>query len=86
MAQDIEIPMTAEFMQHVARALDGVFNGSATGHDRKIGFVVLVAEFGLIDNGRVNYISNGDRADMIAMLHETLARFEGRYVDQAGTA
>ena len=41
-------------------------------------FVLLTAEFGVIRDGRVNYISNGEREDMVAMLRELLARFEGQ--------
>ena len=47
----------------------------------KVGFILLTAEFGKIDGGRVNYISNGEREDMIAMMREYLARVEGRYSD-----
>lgn len=81
MAKEIEIPVTREMMTDLAVALDKIFNGEAQGHDRKIGFVVLVAEFGKIEGGRCNYISNGERTDMVS-----LARFEGRYVDHAGAA
>lgn len=72
-------PIQAEFhamMNDVARELDGFFNGTGT---PRIGFVLLTAEFGKIEGGRVNYISNGRREDMIAMLSEYLARVEGRY-------
>lgn len=72
-----------EGMDAIARGLDEAFNGAGP---KKIGFVLLMAEFGKIDGGRVNYISNGDRTDMIAMLKEWLARAEGRYSDQAGAA
>jgi hypothetical protein len=41
----------------------------------------LTAEFGKIEGGRVNYISNGNREDMLAMMREYLARAEGRYQD-----
>ena len=40
-----------------------------------------MAEFGDIAEGRVNYVSNGDKATMVAMLKEYLARLEGRYQD-----
>lgn len=72
------------FMNDIARALDEGFNG--TTRPKKIGFVLLMAEFGQIDGGRVNYISNGDRTDMIAMMKEWLARAEGRYSDTGGNA
>ena len=71
-------------MQGLASGIDGILNGDQedplnTG--RKYGFVLLVAEFGDIAEGRVNYVSNGDEATMVAMLQEYLARLEGRYLD-----
>lgn len=72
-----------ELMNAIARALDDVFN---PGETRRIAFVVLTAKFGDYEGGRVNYISNGERADIISMMKETIARFEGRYIDQGGRA
>lgn len=68
----------------IAHDLDDAFNGSV--RPKKIGFVLLMAEFGKIEGGRVNYISNGERADMIAMVKEWLARAEGRYSETGGHA
>ena len=49
------------------------------------GFALLV--FGMGESkGRMNYISNARREDMIASLHELLARFEGRFDDKGGHA
>jgi hypothetical protein len=49
------------------------------------GFALLI--FGINEGkGRMNYISNADRDDMVAALHELLARFEGRYQDGGGRA
>lgn len=74
-----------ERMNDLAKAIDTVLNGpNFPGIPRKLGFVLLVAEFGQIEDGRVNYISNGERADMIAMLREYLARLEGRIVEDGG--
>lgn len=70
-------------MNAIARSLDDVFN---PGDTRKVAFVVLTAKFGDYEGGRVNYISNGARADIVSMMKETIARFEGRYIDQGGTA
>ena len=75
---------TEAVMQGLASGIDGILNGDQedplnTG--RKYGFVLLVAEFGDIAEGRVNYVSNGDKATMVAMLKEYLARLEGRYQD-----
>ena len=71
---------TEAVMQGLASGVDSILNGDMmdplnTG--RKYGFVLLVAEFGDIAEGRVNYVSNGDKATMVAMLKEYLARLEG---------
>ncbi|KQM21922.1 hypothetical protein ASE49_01000 [Novosphingobium sp. Leaf2] len=66
-------------MNMLAAAIDETLNGKAK--PKTLAFVMLVAEFGQIDNGRVNYISNGTRADMIAMMKEFIARAEGRYAE-----
>jgi len=68
----------------IARGIDSSLNGED--RPKRVGFVLLVAEFGKIDGGRVNYISNGERADMIAMMKEWLARAEGRYAEEGGHA
>ncbi len=65
-------------MNGVAHALDELFNGPRTGKDREVGFILLVFPFGARD-GRCNYISNGaDRRDVVVMLKEQIARFEGQ--------
>ena len=65
-------------MNEVAAALDKIFNGDASGQDRETGFVLLVFPFGAKD-GRCNYISNGaDRRDIVVMMKEQIARFEGQ--------
>ncbi|CCJ07054.1 hypothetical protein [Methylocystis sp. SC2] len=67
-----------EKMQAIARTLDEFLNGEAKGSDRKTGFVLLVFPFGAQD-GRCNYISNGaDRRDIVTMMKEQIARFEGQ--------
>ena len=71
-------------MNRVAQVLDANFN--PTLGPKKIGFVLLIAEFGKIEGGRVNYLSNGERADMIAMMKEYIARAEGRYVEPGKAA
>lgn len=71
-------PKYREQMEDMTRALDRFFNGEDRGPDRKVGFVLLVFPFGAGD-GRCNYISNGaDRRDVIVLLKEQLARFEGQ--------
>lgn len=65
-----------EMMQAIASALDEAFNGILKGHDRKVAFILLTAKFGDIKDGRVNYISNGERGDIITMMKELIGRFE----------
>lgn len=63
-------------MNSIAGALDEGFNGEAKGKDRKVGFVLLVFEFGEKE-GRCNYISNGaDRDDVVRLMEEQIARFK----------
>ncbi|SIO36972.1 hypothetical protein SAMN05444722_1716 [Rhodovulum sp. ES.010] len=67
-------------MNMLAHAIDEALNGPRQpGIPPRIGFVLLVSEFGQIEGGRVNYISNGERDSMLAMCREYLARAEGRY-------
>lgn len=68
-------------MNKLARDIDRGLSGRAKGKAKRYGFILLVAEFNKIEDGRVNYVSNGERADMIAMLREYLARVEGRVSD-----
>ena len=70
-----------EMMNALALLLDSTLNPAplpGLPHQKKIGFVLLTAYFGQIEDGRVNYISNGEREDMVAMLKELLAFFEGQ--------
>lgn len=70
--------MTRQAIQAKYREL---MNGIAAALDKGLkpaGFVLLV--FGEDKaGGRVNYISNRDRAEMLTAMKELLARFEGRY-------
>jgi len=84
-------PIQSEYhrlMNTIAGVLDEAFNGNTKGKDRKTGFVLMVFPFAEFDKGdsRCNYISNGaDRKDVIALMKEMIARFEGQ-PDQKGTA
>ena len=72
-------------MTAIVRALDETLNGSAKGADRSVGFVLMVFPFGSID-GRCNYMSNGaDRRDIVILMREMIARFEGQ-PEQSGRA
>jgi hypothetical protein len=74
-------------MQELARALDVIFNGEAKGQDRQTGFVLLVFPVGEAQGGRCNYISNGaNRNDIVALMKEQIARFEGMPEPQTGRA
>jgi len=65
-------------MNAVAQALDETFNGTAKGDDRKVGFILMLFEFGDKPD-RCNYISNGaDRKDVVTLMKEMIARFEGQ--------
>lgn len=71
-------PSYREQMNAVAAALDKAFNGDARGPDRKVGFVLLLFEYGE-KQGRCNFISNGaDRKDIVTLFKEMIARFEGQ--------
>lgn len=76
-----DAPIQSEYldrMNAIARALDQSLNGDARGDDRKVGFVLLVFEYGEHE-GRCNYISNGARReDIVAMMKEQIKRFEGQ--------
>lgn len=75
-----DAPIQPEFidlMNQLAPALDHMFNGEAHGKDRAVGFVLLVFPFEGRD-GRANYISNAERADVVTLLKEQIARFEGQ--------
>lgn len=67
---------TKRMMQAIAAGLDGILNGGST--EKRTGFVVLVFPFGEVKGARTNYVSNCDRADIIAALKEVTARFEGQ--------
>jgi hypothetical protein len=71
-------------MSGLAKDLDAILNGGLSGNDRKIAFVLLITEFGNIE-GRVNYISNSIREDVVTMLKEIISRFEGQ-PEMKGTA
>jgi hypothetical protein len=74
---------TEAVMQSLARAIDGLLNEEVT--DPKIGFALLVFPFGGPEGQRTNWVSNGQRKDMLVALKEIVARFEGQ-AEQQGTA
>jgi len=82
--QPIESKVYA-FMNAYADVLDESINpGLKPGDKRENGFILMIFPFGMPGRGRVNYISNADRADVLIMLKEQVARFEGRMIDTEG--
>ncbi|MEY9428115.1 hypothetical protein ABH975_003430 [Bradyrhizobium ottawaense] len=67
----------AEKMQRIARRLDHIFNGNKRGSDRDWGFALMLFPFNGMP-GNCNYISNGNRAQMIELLKEQVKRFEAK--------
>ena len=65
-----------ELMNGVAAGLSDIFPG--------LGFALLVFPLGEND-GRMNYICNCEREDMLTAMKEFIARNEGRYA-RAGAA
>lgn len=64
-------------MNDLARGVDEILNGDATSAAKKNGFVLLVFPFDGHE-GRCNYISNAQREDVVTLLKEQLARFQGQ--------
>jgi hypothetical protein len=67
-------PKLHDMMNALARGVDEILNGK--GGTKKNGFVMLVFPFDGHE-GRCNYISNAERKDIVVLLKEQLARFEG---------
>ena len=76
-------PRYEQKMQALARSLDEWFNGNDKGKDRKVGFALMVFDFGE-GPGRANYISNASRENVVTLLKEQLARFEGQAEPKEG--
>ena len=68
-------PRHLEIMNALARGLDEIFNADAKGRDRKVGFALFIFPLGE-PGGRCNYISNGNRRDIVAMLKAQIDHFE----------
>lgn len=69
-------------MNVIAGFLDKMFNGDLEAKEiklpRETGFVLMVFPYG-DKTGRCNYISNGaDRRDIVTLMKEMIARFEGQ--------
>lgn len=71
-------PIEAEYkevMKELARAIDTFLNGDSG--QKKNGFILMCFKTGQIVGGRMNYLSNCRRADVITALKEQVAYFEG---------
>jgi hypothetical protein len=66
-------PEFERLMENIALALDQGFNRPG---ESKVGFLLMLFPFGERE-GRCNYISNANRADVVVLLKEQIARFEG---------
>jgi len=64
-----------EQMQRLAQTLDEILNPDQT--NKETGFCLMMFDFG-DGPGRCNYISNANRAEVVTLLKEQLARFEGQ--------
>ena len=69
-------PELREMMNELAVRLDNLFNENLK--NRKNGFCLMVFPLGNNPQRRANYISNCKREDIIILLREQLARFEGQ--------
>lgn len=65
-------PKVRELMNKLASGLSSVL--------KPWGFALLVFPMNEPINGRINYISNARREDMVVALKELLARWEGRVI------
>ena len=81
MADPIETKHHA-IMNGLAQAINDALNGEE--RPNKIGFCLHVFQIGQTEGGRVNYISNCDREDMLIAMKEWLARAEGRVHEAKG--
>ena len=73
-----------ESMNELARMLDAYFNADVK--PKRVGFALLIYNFAedIKGTGRVNYIGNGERAEVLTALKELVARWEGRYSEPEG--
>jgi len=76
--QPIE-PALVQLMNDIGRIIGRALKEHTRKEKESYGFALLM--FGLTgdESSRMNYISNCDRADMLAAMKEFIARNEGRY-------
>lgn len=73
------------WLKAVAQTIDELLNGDPKTRvgEKQHGFIVMMFPFdelGSEGKGRVNYISNANREDVLVMLKEQIAHFEGRHL------
>lgn len=68
-------PRLIDLVNALAKGVDGALNNGLP--DKTNGFVLLVFPF-VGHEGRCNYISNAERGDIVVLLKELLARFQGQ--------
>jgi len=76
-------PEYRDMLNRLAASLDDAFNGDV--RPKQVGFAVLLFNFDKIEGGRMNWISNAERKEMIVALKEMTAQLEGR-TTKAGRA
>lgn len=78
MSENDHGPVEARYVQkmnELAGFLDDLLNPN--GRDkREVGFALLMFPFGEAPEGRMNYIANASRADMLKALKELIGRWE----------
>ena len=79
MNSDEAIALTAHHMRAAMAALDEAWNGGA--EVPTVGIVILTFPLNEQVDGRVNYISNAAREDVLVLFKEIAARWEGRLLD-----
>lgn len=73
----VDLSQTTELMQGVASALDDCLNeGAKRPEDKKVAFLLLLANFSELGGGRVNYVSNANREDALVILKGLVDRWE----------
>lgn len=66
---------TEILLRSIITTLDDLVNGPGP---KKTGMTLLMYPFGEVPDGRMNYVSNSNRKDMICALKEMIAVLEGR--------
>jgi hypothetical protein len=83
MKHDEISPEQKAMMNAIAKTIDTALNGTGPKH---IGFALLTYRFNedITGTGRINYIGNGQRENVLVALKELVARWEGRYAEPEG--